>query len=109
MEKITHIDARYPINFGDIGEDAITGFKGVVTGITYYWMGCDQILLLPKSEGGDKRDGGQWFDIERVKKIGTHKGLPNLNWSEQYEEKVTPKQIQGSTGGFSTENPPPIP
>lgn len=51
-------------NNGRTFTDKITGFTGVCTGYVEYITGCNQLLLVPKSEGG-KAPEGAWFDEQR--------------------------------------------
>jgi len=53
-------------NLGKEGTDVISGFKGMIVGYIVYWYGCEQYLLIPKSQDG-KRISGEWFDIKRIK------------------------------------------
>ena len=87
------------IKNGDIVRDAVTKYEGVVSGIIDYWTGCNQALVIPtKLSKDDKRPSGEWFDIERLEKIGVHSGLPNL----------ASQQAAGRSGGAPTDTPPPI-
>jgi hypothetical protein len=50
-------------------EDKVTGFKGVVTSISFDLYGCIQALLNPgMGKDGKMRDHG-WFDVNRLKVI----------------------------------------
>lgn len=50
---------------GDLAQDKITGFEGIVTGKCLYISGCDQILLAPKVKDDGSMPEGRWIDIER--------------------------------------------
>lgn len=54
------------VNLGDVAEDRISGFKGVVLGRIEYLTGCNQIFLLPKSKEDNDFKEGHWFDVERI-------------------------------------------
>lgn len=54
------------IQLGNVVEDRVTGFKGVVTGLVTYISGCNQALLIPKVDKDGKLVDGQWFDIQRL-------------------------------------------
>lgn len=64
------------IQLGDVAQDAITGFQGVVTGHCRYITGCDQFLIQPqiKPEAGDssKFPEARWFDENRLRVVETH-------------------------------------
>ena len=51
---------------GTVYEDGITGFKGTATGKVEYLSGCNQVLLVPRVGGDNKRIPGEWFDIQRL-------------------------------------------
>ena len=51
---------------GRTATDKITGFTGVITGFVEYLTGCNQALLVPKSENGNKLVESQWFDVQRL-------------------------------------------
>lgn len=72
-------------NLGFTFQDKITGFRGVCTGQVQYISGCNQLLLVPKSEGGKSPDGS-WYDVQRC---------------EQVDEAEAPRVIldNGSTPG----------
>ena len=48
--------AKYKKEFkfsnGDLVEEKITGFKGIITGTVFYITGCDQYLITGKSKDG---------------------------------------------------------
>jgi hypothetical protein len=49
--------------------DAVTGFKGVVTSITFDLYGCVQALVTPKASSTAKDADGalsRWFDTKRL-------------------------------------------
>jgi hypothetical protein len=51
--------------------DKITGFSGVVTAFAEYISGCNQALLVPKiGEKGEYKEP-QWFDVQRLERVGT--------------------------------------
>jgi hypothetical protein len=51
-------------------EDKVTGFVGVVTGMSSYITGCDQYLVQPKVKAESKDfNEPRWFDEGRLKVI----------------------------------------
>ena len=50
-------------------KDRITGFKGVVTCISFDVAGCVLALLTPEAQKG-KLGEREWFDIIRLEKAG---------------------------------------
>ena len=62
------IDHKYDI--GDMLEDKVTGYKGVVMGITYYATGCVHYALQSRIIGrDDKLPEWQWMDETRLDRI----------------------------------------
>lgn len=61
-------------------EDAVTGYKGVVTTISYDLYGCIQAVVTPEADGQDISPGG-WFDVTRliVKSKKPVMALPDYN------------------------------
>ena len=54
------------IEFGNMYEDVVTGFKGRAIGFVTYITRCDQVLLIPQVDKDGKRIDGEWFDLERL-------------------------------------------
>lgn len=55
------------VELGSFGEDIVTGFRGVVTGMCLHLTGCAQACLTPKIDDKGKREDAAWFDITRIK------------------------------------------
>jgi hypothetical protein len=47
-------------------EDKVTGFKGVVSSISFDLYGCIQCVITPKVDKEGQTKQGQWFDIARI-------------------------------------------
>ena len=58
------------IFLGVTAKDIITGFEGLVTGLTEYISGCNQALLAPGVDKEGKRVEGCWFDVQRLRRVG---------------------------------------
>lgn len=57
---------RYFNLLGKKAVDSVTGFKGVVTSLSFDLYGCIQVVLTPAA---DKKEGikdGHWFDVQRI-------------------------------------------
>jgi hypothetical protein len=52
-------------------EDKVTGFKGVVTSISFDLYGCVQALINPGADKDGKLRDQSWFDIGRLILLGT--------------------------------------
>ena len=51
---------------GRTGTDRVTGFKGVVTSVTFDLYGCIQVILTPPVKEDGTIPDGRWFDIRRI-------------------------------------------
>lgn len=61
------------IQLGCTYKDKVTGFQGIATGHAKYISGCSQVLLMPPSKPDGSFVDGQWFDEQRLDKIGKDK------------------------------------
>ena len=60
--------------------DIITGYAGIVTGYVRYLTGCNQVLVVPRIGKDGKRDNGEWFDVQRIVRVGESRiVLPNAD------------------------------
>lgn len=50
-------------------EDKVSGFKGVVSSISFDLYGCIQAVIAPTVDKDGKKGEGHWFDIQRLKII----------------------------------------
>jgi hypothetical protein len=50
-------------------KDIITGFTGIVIGVTKYITGRTQALVAPRCEGNELKDS-VWFDTPRLQETG---------------------------------------
>ena len=71
-------NANFEENFGRIGTDIITGFTGIITGVTLYVYGCEQYCIIPKITKDGKRQDCEWFDVSRIKVSGKKISLENI-------------------------------
>jgi len=51
---------------GDRVIDKITGFKGIVIGMTCWFTGCNTVGILPEELKDGKPFDVQWFDETRI-------------------------------------------
>ena len=59
---------------GCTGRDKVTGFTGLIMGVTQYLTGCSNILLTPTElDKEGKRREGEWFDELRVEVLADSK------------------------------------
>lgn len=52
---------------GHKAKDKVTGFKGVVSSLSFDLYGCVQVVLTPEVDGKGERQDGTWFDVTRIK------------------------------------------
>lgn len=58
-------------------EDKVTGFKGVVSSISFDLYGCVQTIVTPFVDKDGKAGDGRWFDVTRLT-ISDHTPVMNL-------------------------------
>jgi len=46
--------------------DKVTGFKGVVTSISFDLYGCIQAIVTPEAGNDGKQEESRWFDVRRL-------------------------------------------
>ncbi len=54
------------IKLGDKVKDSITGFSGIVTGISEYLNGCVSMLVCSKKLDANGKEVSEWFDEQRI-------------------------------------------
>jgi len=70
-------------------QDKVTGFKGVVTSISFDLYGCIQAVVTPPTNKEGAAQDGRWFDINRLI-LQSEKPvmeIPNFNYGEVAEGK----------------------
>lgn len=55
------------IELGQVGEDVVTGWQGIVTGFSLFLTGCAQACLTPKMDDKGECKEARWFDVTRIK------------------------------------------
>jgi len=65
-------------------EDKVTGFKGVVSSISFDLYGCIQAVVAPPINKDGKRDDGHWFDVGRLKITSKKSVMPVPDFSSNY-------------------------
>jgi hypothetical protein len=46
--------------------DKVTGFKGVVSSISFDLFGCIQAIVTPQAGKDGKQENSSWFDVTRL-------------------------------------------
>jgi hypothetical protein len=57
---------RIMIELGDKVKHKISGFEGIVIGITHYLSGCDQAGIRPQKLHDGKPISAHWFDVNMI-------------------------------------------
>ena len=61
MESNKHFDL-----LGLKVKDAVTGFTGIVTTLSFDLYGCVQVVITPPIDKKGERKDGDWFDVTRL-------------------------------------------
>ena len=71
MRLQEHVDT-----LGFKAKDKVTGYKGVVSSVSFDLYGCIQVVLTPPCGKDGKQEDGRWFDIQRIEVLrGPQSGL----------------------------------
>ena len=75
-------------------EDKVTGFKGVVTSVSFDLYGCVQTIVNPGMQADGKRGEPLWFDIVRLKVLEVEPvmDVPNFEYGAIAEGKKGPAE-----------------
>lgn len=68
---------------GHRASDKVTGFKGVITTISFDLYGCIQAIITPTDVGKDTSDS-KWFDITRLNIESSVPVMQQPNFKEGY-------------------------
>jgi len=74
--------------------DRVTGLKGVVTSVSFDLYGCIQAIVDPGIDKEGKNIDNRWFDIARLKTIGSKPVMetPNFDFGIAAEGKKGPAE-----------------
>lgn len=64
------------IGLGDLVRDRVTGFEGVVTGMTNFLHGCTRVGVQGRALHEGKVQDAQWFDLPQLEMV-TPKVVPS--------------------------------
>lgn len=59
-------------------KDKVTGFKGIVSSVSFDAYGCVQAVITPPIKDGKPQDG-HWFDIKRLETSARVLDLPDFD------------------------------
>jgi len=61
---------------GQTVKDKVTGFKGVVTSISFDLYGCIQAVVMPPTGENSKQEDGRWYDVARLTITSSERAMP---------------------------------
>lgn len=66
-------------------EDRVTGFKGVITSMSFDLYGCIQAIVNPGVDKDGKPGDSHWFDIARLQTTTPEPVMdrPEFNWTPE--------------------------
>lgn len=70
-----HIDL-----LGKSAKDRVTGFKGIVSSVSFDLYGCIQAAITPPLDKAGKLEDGRWFDVNRLEVTSDKRVLPLPTW-----------------------------
>ena len=72
--------------------DAVTGFAGVVTSVSFDLYGCIQCVVVPPVGKDKEKEDSRWLDIGRLKANGTIPVMevPNFDYGVVAEGRKGP-------------------
>ena len=65
-------------------KDKVTGFKGVITTMSFDLYGCIQAAVTPSVDSNGKIPEGRWFDVTRLKIKGKTPVMQQPNFAAGY-------------------------
>jgi hypothetical protein len=74
--------------------DKVTGFKGVVTSVSFDLYGCIQAIVTPEVSKEGKQEDSRWFDVQRLTVTGKAPvmALPNYEYGYVAEGRKGPAE-----------------
>ena len=60
------IENKHMSLLGTKAKDAVTGFHGVITTLSYDLYGCIQVVITPPTGKDGQTKEGHWFDVTRL-------------------------------------------
>lgn len=104
MKKIKYLEGN--VQLGDRVRDKLSGFQGIVIGITYWLHNCIRIGVSPEEMKDGKPVESQWFDEPQLGIIEKHAFLPSppAEFHRPVSEPQKPIRMSGGpareTGNF---------
>lgn len=85
MSAKNHIDL-----LGKKAKDKVTGFTGVLTGVSFDLYGCIQVVITPELDKDGKIQDGRWLDINRVEITDENRVMPVPQFAKEVKYGATP-------------------
>jgi hypothetical protein len=73
-------------------EDKVTGFKGVVSSVSFDLYGCVQVIVTPPVNKDATMGESKWFDIARLTVTSKEPVLPMPSFTGDAEQIATGKK-----------------
>lgn len=83
-ESKMNINVKHFEMLGMKAVDKVTGFKGIVTSISYDLYGCIQVVVTPEADKDGKLSDGRWFDVTRINIKGKKPVMDLPDYSKGY-------------------------
>ena len=64
--------------------DVVTGFKGVVSSISFDLYGCIQAVVTPAAGKDGKQEDSRWYDVQRLKVTSKTPVMPVPDFDKGY-------------------------
>jgi len=65
-------------------KDKVTGFKGVITSLSFDLYGCIQYVVTPSTDEKGKQQDGRWFDVTRLEVLSTKPVMEQPKFEKAY-------------------------
>jgi len=65
-------------------EDVVTGFKGVISSVSFDLYGCIQAVLTPETNKDGKIESGNWLDVTRLRLLSNKPVMELPDFSKGY-------------------------
>ena len=90
-------------------EDIVTGFKGVITSVSFDLYGCIQVAVSPQTTKDEAVPNGHWFDTTRIKLKGKKPVIKAPDFMAGYGDDKVPANAEHIAAGFKGAADKPMP
>lgn len=85
------------LELGDLAKDEVSGFAGVITGITTFLHGCSRVGVTPRELKEGQPVQTNWFDAPQL--VIIEKGVVPTTKPNKLKARLALKEREGRTGG----------